>query len=77
MSITQIKEMALALPVEQRVDLAQPLWSSLENHPSDITGDEAAFQDELKRRDQEMSADPSSCSSHEEVMTEARRRIGS
>ena len=76
MSITQIKELALALPVEQRVDLAQLLWSSLDNHPSDVTHDENAFQQELMRRDQEMSSDPSSCFSHDEVMAEARRRIG-
>jgi len=48
----------------------------LDNHPPDITQDERAFQQELLRRDQEMSSDPSSCSSHEEVMAEARRRIG-
>jgi hypothetical protein len=30
----------------------------------------------LERRDQEMSTDPSACFSHEEVMAEARRRIG-
>jgi len=75
-SIAQLKELALALPPEERIDLAQLLWSSLDNHPPDITQDERAFQQELLRRDQEMSSDPSSCSSHEEVMAEARRRIG-
>lgn len=76
MSIAQLKELALALPVEQRVDLAQVLWSSLDNHPPDVSVDEEAFKQELLRRDQEMSSDPSSCFSHEEVMAEARRRIG-
>ncbi len=75
MSIAQIKELALALPVEQRVDLAQLLWNSLDNHPMDTDQDESAFQQELLRRNQEMSSDPTSCFSHEDVMTEARRRI--
>jgi putative addiction module component (TIGR02574 family) len=63
----------LALPVEQRVNLAQLLWSSLEDHPVDVSQNEEAFIQELKRRDQEMTSDPSSCFSHEEVMAEARR----
>jgi putative addiction module component (TIGR02574 family) len=75
-SITQIKELALALPPEERADLAQSLWVSLNNHPLDVSEDETAFRQELLRRDQEMSSDPSSCFSHEEVMAEARRRIG-
>jgi putative addiction module component (TIGR02574 family) len=76
MSIAQIKELALALPVEQRVDLAQLLWSSLDNHPPDVSLDEEAFRQELQRRDDEMSSDPSACLTHEEVMTEARRQLG-
>ncbi len=76
MSIAQIKELALALPVEQRVDLAQLLWSSLDNHPPDVSKDEEAFRKELNRRDDEMSADPSIGLTHEEVMAEARRQLG-
>jgi putative addiction module component (TIGR02574 family) len=76
MSITQLKELALALPPEERADLAQSLWVSLGDHPLDVSEDENAFIQELKRRDQEMSTDPDSCSTHEEVMAEARRRIG-
>jgi putative addiction module component (TIGR02574 family) len=76
MSIAQLKELILALPPEERADLAQSLWISLHNPATDISEDEAAFQQELMRRDQEMSTDPSACFSHEEVMAEARRRIG-
>jgi putative addiction module component (TIGR02574 family) len=76
MSIAQLKELALALPPEDRADLAQSLLVSLPGHPADVSEDEAAFIEELKRRDEEMSSDPSSCFSHEEVMAEARRRIG-
>jgi putative addiction module component (TIGR02574 family) len=75
-SITQLKELALALPPEERADLAEVLWESLHDHPLDVGQDEGAFMQELKRRDQEMSADPNSCSTHEEVMAEARRRLG-
>jgi putative addiction module component (TIGR02574 family) len=76
MSIAQLKELALALSPEERADLAQSLWSSLSKHPRNISEDENAFQQELLRRDQEMSSDPSACFSHDEVMAEARRRIG-
>jgi putative addiction module component (TIGR02574 family) len=76
MSIAQLKELVLALPPEERADLAQTLWISLNNPATDISEDEDAFKGELERRDQEMSTDPSACFSHEEVMAEARRRIG-
>ncbi len=75
MSIAQIKELALALPPEERVGLAEILWESVlpEFHPETA---EADFVAELLRRDQEMTADPSSCFTHEEVMAHARRIAG-
>ncbi len=76
MSIAQLKELALALPPEERAELAQSLWVSLDNHPLDVSEDEKAFREELLRRDEEMNSNPSACFSHEEVMAEARRRIG-
>jgi hypothetical protein len=43
MSVAVLAKEVLTLPVEQRIDLAQLLWSSLEEHPAEILGDEAAF----------------------------------
>lgn len=75
MSITQIKELALALPPEERADLAEILWESvLPEFPSETK--DSDFVAELHRRDQEMSSDPSSCFSHEEVMAHAKRIAG-
>jgi putative addiction module component (TIGR02574 family) len=74
-SIAQLKELALALPPEERADLAEILWESVlpEFQPGTEDSD---FVAELRRRDQEMSSDPSSCYSHEEVMAHARRIAG-
>ena len=75
MSITQIKELALALPPEERAGLAEILWDSvLPEYPPGT--DDSDFVAELLRRDQEMSSNPSSCYSHEEVMAHARRIAG-
>jgi putative addiction module component (TIGR02574 family) len=74
MGIEQLREQALALPLEERIALAQTLWESLEA-ASDPVEDESAFLEELKRRDEEMTNDPTSCHSHDEVMAEARRRL--
>ena len=75
MSIAQLKELALALPPEELADLAEILWDSvLPEFPQGA--DEGDLIAELRRRDLEMSSDPSACFSHEEVMAHARRIAG-
>jgi putative addiction module component (TIGR02574 family) len=74
-SITQIKELALALPIEERADLAEILWESVlpEFQPGTSDSD---FVAELRRRDEEMSNGSVPCYTHEEVMAHARRIAG-
>jgi putative addiction module component (TIGR02574 family) len=74
-SITQLKELALALPPEERADLAEILWESVlpEFPPGADEGDLVA---ELRRRDEEMSNGSVPCYTHEEVMAHARRIAG-
>jgi putative addiction module component (TIGR02574 family) len=75
MSIEQIWELALALPPEERVGLAEVLWESvLPEYP--VEADESDFVAELLRRDKEMTDNPASCRSYEEVMAHARRIAG-
>jgi putative addiction module component (TIGR02574 family) len=75
MSITQIKELVLALPPEERADLAEILWESVlpEFQPDTEYADFAA---ELRRRDEEMSNGSVPCYTHEEVMAHAKRIAG-
>ena len=75
MSIAQIKELALALPPEERADLAGILWDSVlpEFQPGTEDSD---FVAELRRRDEEMSNGSVPCYTHEEVMAHARRIAG-
>jgi putative addiction module component (TIGR02574 family) len=75
MSIAQIKELALALPPEERADLAEILWESVlpEFQPGTADSDLVA---ELRHRDEEMSNGSVPCYTHEEVMAHARRVAG-
>ena len=59
---------ALALPPEQRVELAERLWLSVEE------SDEALIR-EIERRDAEMESGAVQPYTHEEVMRDARRAI--
>jgi putative addiction module component (TIGR02574 family) len=75
MSITRIRELALALPPEERADLAEILWESvLPEFQADT--EYSDFAAELRRRDEEMTNDPASCYTHEEVMAHAKRIAG-
>jgi len=59
---TDVTEKALALPVEERAELARKLWESLE--------DETIEQ--VKKRDAELSSGSVAGRSHEDVMQAAR-----
>jgi putative addiction module component (TIGR02574 family) len=71
-SITQLKELALALPPEERADLAEILLESLDDAAAPISDE---FLRELQRRDDEMDSGKVVGRSHEEVMAEAKRRL--
>ena len=64
----------MALPLAERVALAQELWASLET--GDTVPAEAAVVREALRRDGELSAGIVAGRTHEEVMQAARRAIG-
>jgi putative addiction module component (TIGR02574 family) len=74
MSTEQITSEAMALPLAERVSLAQALWESINSGLS--ATDEGAAVAEAIRRDQELSSGTVSGRSHDEVMKAARRATG-
>ena len=71
MSTEQITSEAMALPLAERVSLAQALWQSINSGLPET--DERAALEEAFRRDQELSSGTVTGRSHEEVMKAARR----
>ena len=65
---------AMALPLADRVSLAQVLWESIEAGLPDT--DEDSVLREALRRDEELSSGSVAGRTHEEVMQAARRSIG-
>lgn len=74
MSTRQLTTEAMALPLSDRVSLAQALWESIEAGVAD-TAEEAALTEAI-RRDQELSSASAIGRTQEEVMQAARRSIG-
>lgn len=74
MSTQQIKQEAMALPLSERVSLAQALWESINAGLADT--DQQAAAREAIRRDEELSSGAVVGRSHEQVMQAARRDIG-
>jgi putative addiction module component (TIGR02574 family) len=74
MSTQQITVEAMALPLAERVSLAQELWQSIDAGLPD-TDVSAAVQDAVDR-DRELSAGTAVGRTHEQVMQAARRAIG-
>ena len=72
MSAAELKQLALALPPEERADLAEVLWESLDDTVPPISDE---FLRELERRDEEMDSGKVIGRTHEEVMAEAKRRL--
>jgi putative addiction module component (TIGR02574 family) len=74
MSTEQITAEAMALPLSERVALAQTLWQSIHSGLAEV--DEQAAIREAVRRDEELSSGKVAGRTHEEVMQAARRAIG-
>jgi putative addiction module component (TIGR02574 family) len=74
MSAQQLKQEAMALPLSERVSLAQALWESIDAGLADT--DERAAMHEAIRRDQELSSGAVAGRTHEQVMQASRRSIG-
>ncbi|MEY2879731.1 MAG: putative addiction module component [Verrucomicrobiota bacterium] len=74
MSNQQLTTAAMALPLAERVSLAQSLWQSIDAGLTDTT--EADALRTAIRRDEELSSGTVAGRTHEEVMRAARRAIG-
>ena len=74
MSTTQLTAAAMALPLAEKVSLAQALWQSIDAGLPDY--DERAPLREAVRRDKELSTGAVIGLSHREAMKTARRAIG-
>ncbi len=74
MSIRQLTAEAMALPLAERISLAQILWQSVDGGLQDI--DEGEAVREAIRRDEELSSGAVAGRTHEEVMQAARPAIG-
>ena len=64
----------MALPLSERVSLAQMLWQSIDAGLVDTIETEAVR--EATRRDQELASSTVAGRTHEEVMQAARRALG-
>ena len=71
MTTEQLIADAMALPLAERVSLAQALWQSIDSELPD--SDERAGVAEGIRRDEELSSGKVVGRSHEEVMKAARQ----
>jgi putative addiction module component (TIGR02574 family) len=64
----------MALPISERVSLAQALWQSIDPGLAAVKDREAVA--EAIRRDEELSSGVVQGRTHEEVMLAARRAVG-
>ena len=74
MSTQQLTVEAMALPISERVSLAQALWQSIDAGLGAAKGSEALA--EAIRRDDEISSGVVQGRTHVEVMLAARRAVG-
>ena len=73
MTTEQLIADAMALPLAERVSLAQALWESIDAGLPDT--EERAAVNEAIRRDEELSSGKVTGRTHEEVMQAARRAL--
>ncbi len=74
MATQQLTEQVMALPLSERVDLAEALWQSIGEALR--TGGEHEAIEQAAQRDAELTSGAATGRTHEEVMQAARRAIG-
>jgi putative addiction module component (TIGR02574 family) len=75
-SSKEILREAMALPLGERVALAQTLWQSIEGQTSGKVSEEVSWAlGEADRRDTQLSSGQAGGRTHEEVMRAARKAI--
>jgi putative addiction module component (TIGR02574 family) len=73
----QLVEQLMALPLSERVDLAQALWQSIGEGPLvDAADEEREAVEQAHRRDADLTSGTVVGRSHEQVMQAARRALG-
>jgi len=75
MSNKALTQQVMALPLAERVALAEALWESIDA-PAELAREERQALAEALRRDQELSDGTVEPRTHKEVMAAARRAIG-
>lgn len=76
MSTKELTQEAMALPLAERVALAQSLWQSIEGPTTGKVADEVKWAvEEATRRDEELSSGKAVGRTHEQVMRAARKAI--
>jgi putative addiction module component (TIGR02574 family) len=75
MTTEDITRQILALPMEQRFEIVQAVWHSIDGRDATEEATEAEIVAEALRRDAEMDADPSVKRTYEEVRQAMRRPL--
>jgi putative addiction module component (TIGR02574 family) len=76
MSGKELTREAMALPLAERIALAQSLWQSIDGQPTGKMADEVNWAiKEADRRDAELSSGQATGRTHEEVMRAARKAL--
>lgn len=76
MSAKQLTQDAMALPLAERVALAQTLWQSIEGQPAEKLENEVQWAvEEADRRDADLSSGKTVGLTHEQVMRAAQKAI--
>jgi putative addiction module component (TIGR02574 family) len=75
MSTQQLTKEALALPLSERIDLAQVLWESIHSGAGTALDNDDALQLAIRRK-AEVDSGAVQGVSHREAMEAARRAIG-
>jgi putative addiction module component (TIGR02574 family) len=74
MDTQQLTEQAMALPLDERVELAEALWQSIGEGLR--AGGQREAVEQAARRDAELTSGAATGRTHDEVMQAARRAIG-